>query len=96
LLAAADRDAIREVKKMATSMELFEIFRDVFGYDEEWEERVRKKGREEAREEVRAEVRDEEQMKIAKNLLVHGCDPVVIAESAGLALEKIQKIAASL
>jgi hypothetical protein len=80
LLAAADLNVIREVKKMATSMELFEIFRDVFGYDEEWEERVRK----------------EEQMKMVKNLLARGVDPIVIAESAGFALDKIQKIAASL
>jgi hypothetical protein len=92
LFTAANPDAIGEVKKMATSKELFEIFRDVFGYDEEWEERVMKKGREEGRKEGR----DEGQMKMAENLLVHGFNPVVIAESAGLALEKIQKIAASL
>jgi hypothetical protein len=38
----------------------------------------------------------QERMKMAKNLLAHGVDPAVIAESSGLALVKIQEIAAKL
>jgi hypothetical protein len=30
---------------------------------------------------------------MAKNLLAHGVDPIIIAESSGLALDKIRKIA---
>jgi predicted transposase/invertase (TIGR01784 family) len=45
LFTAADPDVMKEVKKkMATSMELFEIFRDVLGFDKEWEEKVMEKG----------------------------------------------------
>jgi hypothetical protein len=112
LFTAADPDAMKEVKrKMATSMELFEIFRDVFGFDKEWEEKVRGEGREEGMKEGMKEGRKEgmkvgqkkgmkkeqmQMMKMAKNLLARGVDPIIIAESSGLALDKIQKIAASL
>jgi hypothetical protein len=81
LFTAAKSDAMKEVKKMATTMEIFEIFRDVFGFDEEWEEKTMEKGRK------------EEQIKMAKNLLAYGVDPVIIAKSSGLALDKIQKLA---
>jgi hypothetical protein len=57
------------------------------------------KGRETGRKEgieIGRKIAEEEQMKMTKNLLIHGFDPVMIAESSGLALDKIQKIAASL
>ena len=81
LFTAAKMDVMKEVREMATTMELFEVFRDIFGFDEEWEKKVMEKGREEG------------QMKMAKNLLAHGIDPVIIAKSSGLALDKIRKIA---
>ena len=108
LLNAANIDVMKEVRKMATAMELFEVFRDIFGFDEEWEEKVLEKGRKEGWQEGRQEGRIEgekkgekkgrkkEQMEMAKNLLAHGVDPVIIAKSSGLALDKIQKMAAKL
>jgi hypothetical protein len=86
LLTAATIDVMKEVRKMATTMELFEVFRDVVGFDEEWEKRIMEIGRDEGR--------NEERMTMAKNLLARGVDPVIIAESSGLALDKIRKIAA--
>jgi predicted transposase/invertase (TIGR01784 family) len=89
LFTAANAEVMKEVKKMATTMEMFEVFRDVFGFDEEWEEKVRGEGREEGWKEGR----EEERMTMAKNLLAYGVDPVIIAKSSGLTLDKIQKIA---
>jgi flagellar biosynthesis/type III secretory pathway protein FliH len=85
-------------------MEIFEIFRDVFGFDEEWEEKNMEKGREEGWKEGWEEgqkegqkegweERQKDRMTMAKNLLARGVDPVIIAESSGLALDKIQKLA---
>ena len=84
LLATANINVMKEVREMATTMELFEVFRDIVGFDEEWEEKVMEKGRK------------AEQMKMTKNLLAHGVDPVIIAKSSGLALDKIREIAAKL
>ena len=44
LFAAANTDVMKEAKKMATTMELFEVFRDIFDFDEEWEKKLWKKG----------------------------------------------------
>ena len=41
---------------MATTMELFEVFRDIFGFDEEWEKNVMEKGRENGIKEGKFEV----------------------------------------
>ena len=51
LFTAAKMDVMKEVREMATTMELFEVFRDIFGFDEEWEKRVMEKGREEGQKE---------------------------------------------
>jgi predicted transposase YdaD len=104
LLAAANFDVMKEVREIATTMELFEVFRDIFGFDEEWEEKVmeqgrkegRKEGQKEGRKEGQKEGRKEERMKMAKKLLARGVDPAIIAESSGLTPDKIQKIAAKL
>ena len=108
LFTAANIDVTKEVKEMATTMELFEVFRDIFGFDEEWEKNVmeagrkeglkegRKAGRKEGLKEGRKAGLKEGQMKMAKNLLADGIDPVIIAKNSGLTFDKIQKIAAKL
>jgi hypothetical protein len=97
VLLVANPKILKEVKKtMIMTPELREVFIDI-GFAAEWEEKGRAEGREEGRaegrEEGRGEGREEEQIKMAKNLLAHGIDPVIIAESSGLALDKIRKIA---
>jgi hypothetical protein len=77
LFTAANLDVVKEAKKMATTMELFEVFRDVFGFDKEWEEKIREEG----------------QRAMARNPLSRGVDPAIIAGSSDLAFDKIQKIA---
>jgi predicted transposase YdaD len=85
---------------MMWTPELREVLIDI-GFAAEWEEKGREEGREKGREEGREEGwekgrergREEEQRKMTKNLLAHGIDPVIIAESSGLALDEIRKIA---
>jgi hypothetical protein len=85
VLLVANPKILKEVKKtMIMTPELREVFIDI-GFAAEWEEKGWEKGREEGREEG--------QIKMAKNLLAHGIDPVIIAESSGLALDEIRKIA---
>jgi predicted transposase/invertase (TIGR01784 family) len=80
VLLVANPKILKEVKKMMImTPELREVFIDI-GFAAEW----KREGREEGREEG--------QIKMAKNLLAHGVDPAIIAESSGLAPDKIRKI----
>jgi hypothetical protein len=77
VLLVANPKILEEVEK---AMMMTPELRKVFidiGYAAEWEEKAAEK----------------ERMKMAKNLLARGIDPVIIAESSGLALDAIQKIA---
>jgi hypothetical protein len=97
VLLVANPEILKEVKKtMIMTPELREVLIDI-GLAAEWEEmgmeKGREEGREKGREEGREKGREEGQMKMAKNLLARGIDPIIIAESSGLALDEIRKIA---
>jgi hypothetical protein len=88
LLTAANLDVVKEAKKMATTMELFEVFRDVFGFDEEWEEKVKEEGREEGREEgEKAGVE-----KTARSMLADGMALALISKFTDLPIAEIEAL----
>ncbi|MDR3166168.1 MAG: hypothetical protein LBU13_11415, partial [Synergistaceae bacterium] len=59
----------------------------------EGREEGKKEGREEGKKEGREEGREEGMEEMARNLLANGIPPDIIAQSAGLPLEKIQALA---